>query len=88
MASITITQVQLMQSIDPMGVPTGFYWSSDSAALMDINANQIAGVSYVWDNIANVYVSGIVQIYLTAIFQNIYSSNSYESIISYMNPEI
>lgn len=88
MASVTITQVQLIQATSPSGNPSSLYWNTDSSSPMDIDPEQILGVSYVWDSIGKTYIAGLIQIYLTGVIQTIYSSDSYESVVAYMNPQI
>lgn len=87
MASVTITQVNLQQVSGPTGQPLNLYWNVLSSANMDIDPTKIVGVSYVWDPYAKVFVAGLVQIYLFGQAV-IYSSDSYESIVAYMNPVI
>jgi hypothetical protein len=53
---------------------------------MNIDPAQITAVSYVWDSVANNFIPGIIQIYLFGIITPIYSTNSYASVVAYMNP--
>lgn len=85
MASITITQVQLETSTIA-GTPSSQYWTTNTEIDMSINPNNIIAVGYVFDTFQKHYISGIVQIYLFGIILPIYSSNSYASIVAYMNP--
>lgn len=87
MASVAITQVYLMQATAPnTGTPINSYWNANSTAEMNIDPAQITAVSYVWDPVANNFIPGIIQIYLFGIVTPIYSTNSYASVVAYMNP--
>jgi hypothetical protein len=89
MASVTITQVQLQQQPgNSPGVPTSLYWSTDTQKPMSINPINIVAVGYVWDAVENDYVPGLVQIFLLGSVTVIYSSNSYASIVAFMNPTL
>lgn len=86
MASITITQVHLMQAKAPnTGQILNLYWNATSSAEMSIDPTKIVAVSYVWDNSVDRFIPGVIQIYLFGL-GSIYSSDSYESIVAYMNP--
>jgi hypothetical protein len=85
MACITITQVQLQIGVTA-GVPSSQYWTPDSESEMSINPDNIIGVGYVFDVYQKTYIAGIIQIYLFGVALPIYSSDSYESIVAYMNP--
>ena len=85
MASVTITQVQLQTEITA-GVPSSQYWNTNTAIEMSINPDNIIGVGYVFDIYKQRYIAGLVQIYVFGIIMPIYSSNSYASIVAYMNP--
>jgi hypothetical protein len=88
MASITITQVHLMQAKAPnTGQILNLYWNTTSTAEMSIDPTKIVGVSYVWDNLVDVFIPGIIQIYIFGL-GSVYSTNSYESIVAYMNPTL
>jgi hypothetical protein len=86
MATITITQVYLEQATAPNGPPINQYWNTNSAGEMSIDSTKITAVSYVWDTLGKTFIPGIIQIYLNGILQPIYSTNSYASIVAYMNP--
>jgi len=87
MASVTITQVQLQnQPGNIPGVQTSLYWSTSTEKEMSINPINILAVGYVWDAVANNYVLGLIQLYLLGYQTPIYSSDSYASIVAYMNP--
>lgn len=85
MASITITQVQL-QTGTTAGTPSSQYWSPNSAKEMSINPDNIIAVGYVFDIYQKIYIPGLIQIFLSGVMATIYSSDSYESIVAYMNP--
>ena len=85
MASITITQVQLQTKVEN-GLPTGQYWSPLSEKEASINPDNIVAVAYVYDIYLNHYIPGIIQIILAGALGPIYSSDSYASIVAYMNP--
>jgi|APGre2960657404_1045060.scaffolds.fasta_scaffold44950_4 hypothetical protein len=85
MASITITQVQL-ETGTSAGVPSSQYWSPNTGIEMSINPDNIIAVGYVFDTFQKHYISGIIQIFLFGIAFPIYSSDSYASIVAYMNP--
>lgn len=85
MASITITQVQL-ETETSAGVPSSQYWSSNTGIEMSINPDNIIAVGYVFDIYQKHYIPGLVQIYILGVMLPIYSSNSYASIVAYMNP--
>lgn len=85
MASITITQVQLLTGITN-NVPSSLYWNTTTEIEISINPDNIIGVGYVFDSYQKVYVPGLVQIYILGITFPIYSSDSYASIVAYMNP--
>lgn len=88
MASVTITQVQLQSQTPTDATPTSLYWSTNTEIEMSINPNNIAAVGYVFDVALKTYVAGIIQIYLIGSMLPIYSTNSYASIVAYMNPVI
>jgi hypothetical protein len=85
MASITITQVQLQTKVEN-GLPTGQYWTSLTEKEASINPDNIVAVAYVFDIYANHYIPGIIQILLSGFPLPVYSSDSYASIVAYMNP--
>ena len=87
MASITITQVQL-QTGYTSGVPTSQYWRPTTEIEMSINPDNIIGVGHVYDILNNSYIAGIIQVYIFGVLTPIYSSDSYESIVAYMNPTL
>lgn len=85
MANVTITQVQLIAETNNSNIPVNYYYSLASASNMYIDAINILSVGYVWDPVAHVYISGIVQMYIAGIPTPIYSTNTYASIVTYMN---
>lgn len=85
MASITVTQVQL-QTGYTSGVISSQYWSPNTEIEISINPDNIIGVGYVFDTFQKLYIPGIIQIFLFGIAFPIYSTDSYESIVAYMNP--
>ncbi len=85
MANVTITQVQLTAETNNSNTPVNYYYSLASESNMYIDAINILSVGYVWDTVANAYISGIVQIYIAGIPTPIYSTNTYASIVTYMN---
>jgi hypothetical protein len=89
MASVTITQVQLQkQPGNNPAIPTSLYWSTTTEKQMSINPINILAVGYVWDVAENNYVPGLIQIFLLGYQTPIYSSNSYASIVAFMNPTL
>lgn len=87
MASITITQVQL-QTKFTSNIPTSQYWTSVTKKEASIDPDSIIAVAYVYDIYLNQYIPGIIQILLSGFPLPIYSSDSYASIVAYMNPII
>lgn len=87
MASITITQVQL-QTTYTSGIPSAQYWSTNTQIEISIVQDNIIGVGYVFDTFKNQYIPGLIQVFLFGIAFPIYSSDSYESIVAYMNPTL
>lgn len=85
MASVTITQVQLQTTIIN-GIASSQYWSPNTQIEISINPNNIIAVGYVFDIYQNHYIPGLVQIYILGSTLPIYSSDSYASIVAYMNP--
>ena len=85
MASITITQVQLQTKVEN-GLPTNQYWTPFTEKEASINPDNIVAVTYVFDIYANHYIPGIIQILLSGFPLPVYSSDSYASIVAYMNP--
>jgi len=85
MASITITQVQLQTRLTN-GLPSGQYWTTYTEKEASINPDNIIAVAYVYDIYLNHYIPGIIQIFLFGVVAPIYSSDSYASIVAYMNP--
>ena len=85
MASVTITQVQLLTGITNNS-PSSLYWNTNTEKEMSIDPLSIVAVGYVFDTFQKNYIPGIVQIFFSGIMAPIYSSNSYESIVAYMNP--
>jgi len=85
MASITITQVQLQTKITN-GIASSQYWTTNTAIEASINPDNIIAVAYVYDIYLNHYIPGIIQIFLFGVVAPIYSSDSYASIVAYMNP--
>jgi hypothetical protein len=85
MASITITQVQLQTKFEN-GLPTNQYWTPFTEKEASINPDNIVAVAYVYDIYLNHYIPGIIQIILAGALGPIYSSDSYASIVAYMNP--
>jgi len=85
MASITITQVQLQTRLTN-GLPSGQYWTTYTEKEASINPDNIVAVGYVFDIYLNHYIPGIIQIILSGVGAPIYSSDSYASIVAYMNP--
>lgn len=85
MASITITQVQLQTKFEN-NVPTNQYWTAFTEKEASINPDNIVAVAYVFDIYLNHYIPGIIQIILSGVAAPIYSSDSYASIVAYMNP--
>jgi hypothetical protein len=85
MASIIITQVQLKTKVEK-GLPTGQYWTPLTEKEASINPDNIIAVAYVYDIYLNHYIPGIIQIFLSGAILPIYSSDSYASIVAYMNP--
>jgi len=85
MATVTITQVQLAKATEPNGQVTNYYWNSDFVSPMSIDPTRISAVGFVWDSIAEVFIPGIIQIYIQG-FGTILSTNTYESIVLLLNP--
>jgi hypothetical protein len=85
MATVTITQVQLAKATEPNGQVTNYYWNSDFVSPMSIDPTRISAVGFVWDSIAEVFIPGIIQIYIQGI-GTILSTNTYESIVLLLNP--
>ena len=85
MASITITQVQLLTGTTN-NLPSSLYWNTTTETEMSINPDNIIGVGYVFDIYQKKYIPGLVQIYILGVMLPIYSSDTYASIVAYMNP--
>jgi hypothetical protein len=85
MASVTFTQIQLIQSKSSTGLPAGLYWNTDSASPIDIDPTKIVGVGYAWDATTSKYIPGAIQVFLINAI-SFFSSDSYESVVEYMNP--
>jgi hypothetical protein len=85
MATVTITQVQLAKATEPDGRVTNYYWNTDFISPMSIDPTRISAVGFVWDSIAEVFIPGIIQIYIQGI-GTILSTNTYESIVLLLNP--
>ncbi len=85
MASVTLTQIQLIQSKGPTGAPAGLYWNTDTDSPIDVDPTKIISVAYAWDVSTSKYVSGAIQVSLANGFA-FFSSDSYESVVAYMNP--
>lgn len=85
MATVTITQVQLAKATEPNGQVTNYYWNSNFVSPMSIDPTRISAVGFVWDSIAEVFIPGIIQIYIQGI-GTILSTNTYESIVLLLNP--
>ena len=79
MASVTITQIQLIQSKGPQGQPAGLYWNTDSTSTIDIDPTKIISVAYAWDITVSKYVPGAIQVSLANNFI-FFSSDSYASV--------
>jgi hypothetical protein len=79
MASVTLTQIQLIQSKGPQGQPAGLYWNIDSASPIDIDPTQVVAVAYAWDTTTSKYISGAIQVSLSNAF-TFFSSDSYASV--------
>lgn len=79
MASVTLTQIQLIQSKGPQGQPTGLYWNTDSASQIDVDPTKIIAVAYAWDTTVSKYVPGAIQISLANAL-TFFSSDSYASV--------
>jgi hypothetical protein len=84
MASVTLTQIQLRQGTSPNGQPLNLYWNVDSSAPISVDPTKIIAVAYAWDPIANTYIPGAIQVFSGNGF--FYSSDSYASVVDYMNP--
>jgi len=79
MASITLTQIQLIQAKGPQGQPAGLYWNTDSASPIDIDSTKIVSVANAWDNTTSKYVPGAIQVSLMNAL-TFFSSDSYASV--------
>lgn len=79
MASVTLTQIQLIQSKGPQGQPTGLYWNTDSDAPIDIDPTKIISVANAWDAGVSKYVPGAIQVSLSNAF-TFFTSDSYASV--------
>jgi hypothetical protein len=80
MASVTLTQIQLIQAKSTvMGQPAGLYWNTDSASPIDIDATKIISVANAWDAGVSKYVPGAIQVSLSNAF-TFFSSDSYASV--------
>lgn len=78
MASVTLTQIQLIQGKGPGGQPAGLYWNADSASPIDIDSTKVVAVAYAWDATTSKYVQGAIQVSLTN--GSFFSSDSYASV--------
>ena len=85
MASITLTQIQLIQAKGPTGAPAGLYWNTDSDSPIDIDPTKIISVAYAWDVSTSLYGPGAIQVSLSNAFA-FFTSDSYASVVAYMNP--
>ena len=79
MASVTLTQIQLIQAKSPAGPPINLYWNTDSASPIDIDPTKVVTVAYAWDPISFKYVPGAIQVSLANGF-TFFSSDSYASV--------
>jgi hypothetical protein len=80
MASVTITQIQLIQGKSTVpGKPMGLYWNTDSSSTIDVDPTKIVSVAYAWDSTVSKYVPGAIQVSLVNAL-TFFSSDSYASV--------
>jgi len=80
MASVTLTQIQLIQTKSTVPLqPGSLYWNTDSASPIDIDPTKIVSVANAWDNTTSKYVPGAIQVSLMNAF-TFFSSDSYASV--------
>ena len=80
MASVTLTQIQLIQGKSSVpGLIAGLYWNTDSASPIDVDPTKIISVANAWDAGTSKYVPGAIQVSLANAL-TFFSSDSYASV--------